>query len=213
MCEHCVGHCVCVFPQVHHPAAAAWSYGALQGLTHSSILLRTTTPVLDGGEAGAELELKGQFLETAMPDGSSVLLFMGSVRLAGLEEMKVWGSVALFAGSVHAATLSGGIDMCHRDPLPLLLCCLSLIVCTVWGQSVSSSLFPCAHEAANPLHAPYPPGTVCAEGQPVPVGHPAARPGARLYAAGGRAEGRAGAQDKAGGEALSGSHFVFVHAF
>ena len=98
MCEHCL----CVdCSQVHHPAATAWSYGALQGLSqHSSILLRTTAMAQQiVSEAGAELELKGQFLETAMPDGSSVMLFMGSARLAGLEEMKVWGSVAIFAGS------------------------------------------------------------------------------------------------------------------
>lgn len=38
------------------------------------------------------LELKGQFVETQQHDGLLALLFMGSVRLTGCQEMKVRSS-------------------------------------------------------------------------------------------------------------------------
>jgi hypothetical protein len=75
-------HPVCWPPpslQIHHPSAD-WSYDRILLLTDSSFLLRNKDVV--------ELELKGQFIETQM-GGAPALLFMGSVRLSCLEEMKV----------------------------------------------------------------------------------------------------------------------------
>ncbi len=64
------------------PLSASWSYDAVRQLSGLPLLLRS--------KAMAGLELKGQFIETEM-GGEAVLLFMGSVRPASLEDMTVSG--------------------------------------------------------------------------------------------------------------------------
>ena len=70
--------------QVRHPYVA-WSYTSVLELTESSFLLTAVS-----GSPVAGLELKGQFIETELA-GAPCLLFMGSVRISCLEEMKRMG--------------------------------------------------------------------------------------------------------------------------
>ena len=70
--------------QVRHPYVA-WSYTSVLELTESSFLLTAVS-----GTPVAGLELKGQFIETEL-SGVPCLLFMGSVRISCLEEMKRMG--------------------------------------------------------------------------------------------------------------------------
>eukprot|EP00195_Chlamydomonas_chlamydogama_P006345 CAMPEP_0202897216 /NCGR_PEP_ID=MMETSP1392-20130828/6039_1 /ASSEMBLY_ACC=CAM_ASM_000868 /TAXON_ID=225041 /ORGANISM="Chlamydomonas chlamydogama, Strain SAG 11-48b" /LENGTH=1191 /DNA_ID=CAMNT_0049582803 /DNA_START=21 /DNA_END=3596 /DNA_ORIENTATION=- len=68
------------FFRIRHPYAA-WDATKIKELHQSCFLLTTPTG----------LELKGQFVETAMPDGTTVLLFMGSPRISDLDEMQRHG--------------------------------------------------------------------------------------------------------------------------
>ena len=62
-----------------------WVFGNILELTESSFLLTAIGAITVAG-----LELKGQFIETQM-GGDKALLFMGSVRLSCLEDMKKFG--------------------------------------------------------------------------------------------------------------------------
>ena len=92
------------FMQVRHPYVE-WDYETIVGLTSSSFLLRT--------RGAMELELKGQFIETELA-GGPCLLFMGSVRLSCLEEMKVgWQIICTFQSL--ESSLPAAFDTIGRD--------------------------------------------------------------------------------------------------